>query len=745
MTLKRRDFLKSIGLATAALGLWDTGWSLLGDRYGQALAQPARRKLALLVGLDRYGSAARDCPPLRGCLMDLELQRQTLIYRYGFQPEDIVTLTDQAATRSAIETTFLEHLVQQARPDDVVVFHFSGYGSQIQGAEPDDLQPSLVAADSALPRSPRDQVNDLPLATLGLLLRALDCDRVITVLDTSHAIPPQTTPPLAVRWRSRLPSAQGDWNPDIVAVQDALRQRALRPQVPGLYLQGSDPHTPALELDLESFAVGAFTASLTQQLWQELPNNPLTVTWQRALSRLINVTGISQHPTLDGETSNRPSLGSWGLVPMSSQGVDGSITRVDSNGEVRLWFGGMSPTALKTLGYNSQFTVVTGEETGSVQPDSPSDPDRSPLSLKVQWRDRLTAAAYLTQGYPENLAQLAPGQGIQEKVRWLPRSPQLTIGLEPQLDRIERIDATSAFAAMGQVEAITMGDRAVDYVFGRLQALQSQSLNTNPDGSLSVSIHRYGLCAPGQEVLPGTISSADEAVKTAVQRLGSRFRSLLALKLLRSLINTDSTRVPLKLEFKDLTLDLPLARYVAERAVGLSPWYSWRNGSSALHFPLPQSHTLRYQCQNLGNQPLYGLLIATRPDGSFALGYPPSLNTAAQQPAKSWVFPPFSATIAIDYPSSLDWVVTTPTTAMELFCVVSTAPFPRTLQVLAPSWEDTFKPLRPVANPLGAIESLLEDLYQGSRGVLPPADAGDTVPLEVSQWAVVRLTGQVQG
>ena len=69
---------------------------------------------------------------LAGCITDVELQRELLIHRFGFKADDIITLSDRQATREDIETAFIEHLTKQAKPDDVVVFHFSGYGGQIK-------------------------------------------------------------------------------------------------------------------------------------------------------------------------------------------------------------------------------------------------------------------------------------------------------------------------------------------------------------------------------------------------------------------------------------------------------------------------------------------------------------------------------------------------------------------------------------------------------------------------------------
>ena len=110
MQLNRRRFLQGTGLGILTLAL---------DPYLQGLAAPTARKLALLVGVDHYGDGSLD---LKGCVTDVQLQQELLIHRFGFNPQDIVTLTNAEATREAIETAFLEHLVNQAIAGDVVVF-----------------------------------------------------------------------------------------------------------------------------------------------------------------------------------------------------------------------------------------------------------------------------------------------------------------------------------------------------------------------------------------------------------------------------------------------------------------------------------------------------------------------------------------------------------------------------------------------------------------------------------------------
>ena len=125
--MKRRRFLQQISGLLAALGVAETEWLSLGNPYYQALAQPNQRKLALLIGINQYPQS----PALGGCVTDVELQTELLINRCGFAASDILTLTDEQASRKFIENAFLDHLGKQAKPGDVVIFHFSGYGTRV--------------------------------------------------------------------------------------------------------------------------------------------------------------------------------------------------------------------------------------------------------------------------------------------------------------------------------------------------------------------------------------------------------------------------------------------------------------------------------------------------------------------------------------------------------------------------------------------------------------------------------------
>ena len=56
-------------------------------------------KRALLIGINRYQAL----PSLNGSLNDIETMRQVLTTRWGFHPNHITMLTDQAATRAGCQ------------------------------------------------------------------------------------------------------------------------------------------------------------------------------------------------------------------------------------------------------------------------------------------------------------------------------------------------------------------------------------------------------------------------------------------------------------------------------------------------------------------------------------------------------------------------------------------------------------------------------------------------------------------
>src|ERR671932_1862455 len=188
--IKRRQFLQIAAYTLATIGLSQLDFLQQSHRYAQVLAQSTPRKLALLVGINDY-PGTNGFGALQGCLTDVELQRQLLIYRFGFNPNDIKILTNKEATRESILTAFDEHLIKQAKSGDVVVFHFSGHGSRVadpDGISPDGLNSTFVPANDS-PLAQQDVVNDIMGRTLFLLMSALKqkTENVTVVLDSCHS------------------------------------------------------------------------------------------------------------------------------------------------------------------------------------------------------------------------------------------------------------------------------------------------------------------------------------------------------------------------------------------------------------------------------------------------------------------------------------------------------------------------------------------------------------------------------
>jgi pimeloyl-ACP methyl ester carboxylesterase len=111
-----------------------------------------RNLYALLVGIDNY---PQPISSLQGCVNDITAIEEYLNERFDKQEYQLhlQTLKDKQATREAVIDGFRKHL-RQAGKDDIVLFYYSGHGSQESAPkefwhlEPDHLDETLVCYDS---------------------------------------------------------------------------------------------------------------------------------------------------------------------------------------------------------------------------------------------------------------------------------------------------------------------------------------------------------------------------------------------------------------------------------------------------------------------------------------------------------------------------------------------------------------------------------------------------------------------
>lgn len=84
-------------------------------------------KRAVLVGVNRYRIPGAD---LRGCVNDVRNMQKALVELYGFRNGDILALLDEDATKRNIQQA-LKQMISASATGDVLVFHFSGHGSNV--------------------------------------------------------------------------------------------------------------------------------------------------------------------------------------------------------------------------------------------------------------------------------------------------------------------------------------------------------------------------------------------------------------------------------------------------------------------------------------------------------------------------------------------------------------------------------------------------------------------------------------
>ncbi|MBE9030841.1 caspase family protein [filamentous cyanobacterium LEGE 11480] len=483
--MKRRAFLQSGAAYLTALGV---GNLLLGNCQS-VLAASDIRKIALLIGVDHYAQDA-----LRGCITDVELQANLLTQRFGFAPENILRLTNQAATLDGIKQIFGSTL-QQLQPNDVVFVHFSGKGA-IGPAQ----QPALSLSGD----------ESLLLVDLARLLNLCGSRKVITVLDTCYQSDGQ---PLDGNLRVRAHVADSAHTP--VNIMNA--------GLPGIVLSAATTDQLAVEVDYPDFSAGRFTYGLTQSLWQTPTKSSLD---ESALGSISG--GKNDRKLIDRliATSTMPaSIGA--LVNLDSTGTTGD-----------LWLGGLPAEQVALV--NPQALLKAGD--GQL--------------LKVQARQGLKAAVRVT-GMDSPATPLNLGTTIAEQLRTMPRDLAIQIVIDHSLSKIERVDAIGALSGLANVSTKLIGDGAADYILAKVQEADpiSSLVAALPDAPLKdvVPAPHYALFTADNQRISTTSGEAGEAVKTMVKRFAPIVEALYADKVLNLLENLHSANLAVSVESDRLT------------------------------------------------------------------------------------------------------------------------------------------------------------------------------------------------
>jgi len=369
----RRHFLQFAGSTLATLGLSQLNIQQQADRYGKVLAQSTPRKLALLVGINEYPYPSE---PLRGCVNDMELQRHLLIHRFGFNPKDIYTLTDEKATRSGILEAFEEHLIRQAKPGDVVVYHYSGHGSRVFDPDPIVVEPgsknglngTFVPINSSLPSEQGGVVEDIMGHTLFLLMLALKSENFTAVLDSCYSggairdirVRARDNKDKKVQVSPTEKSYQDQWLSQLKLSREDFVKLYRTGVAKGVVLAATDPEQTAMDIRFNGFYVGTFTYLLTQYLWQQ------TSTPEKAIAYAIeNVPkDYNQTPLYEVKVNSGYERQPIYLSNPTSPAADAVVTSVKGN-QVTLWLGGVNPAVIKAVEKGTVFTSIGAKGSSS--------------------------------------------------------------------------------------------------------------------------------------------------------------------------------------------------------------------------------------------------------------------------------------------------------------------------------------------------------------------------------------------
>jgi hypothetical protein len=524
--INRRHFLQFAGSALATLGLSQFELQYQGRRYGKVLAQSTPRKLALLVGINQYPSSDR-FKNLAGCVNDTELQKQLLIHRFGFQESDIHILTDTQATRQNILETFDQHLIQQAKPGDVAVFHFSGHGSQVFDPNPlpgsNNLNSTFVPADDA-PLLDQGIVSDIMGQTLFLLMYALGqkTENVTAVLDSCHS-GGGTRGNIRVRSASGgndLKASEAEWDyqaqlmSQLKLSPDDLQALRRKSVATGAVIASAAPDKLAADYPFPGFAAGAFTFLLTQYLWQQ------TATVEQAVTAVKHKVDkiSSQSPLIDIAAENTNATRPIYFISPQTPAAEAIVLSTSGN-QVQVWLGGVSKNSLDAIAAGAIF-VPARDESGTIQ-------------IELSERDGLIGRGTVTQG------SVQAGDFLREYARVLDPNFKLVIGLDASLAS----DSTAAKTALSQLSRIAAlavpAPEEVQYILTRAtdsNRSQLQGKNAPPASSI-------GLCSPSLEIIPNSFGQPGESVTDAVTRLQSKLKSLLAVHLISKTLNAQSSRL----------------------------------------------------------------------------------------------------------------------------------------------------------------------------------------------------------
>ncbi|MBD2235437.1 caspase family protein [Aulosira sp. FACHB-113] len=759
--MKRRQFLQFASSALATLGISQLEIEQQAIRYAQVLAQNTPRKRALLVGINDYLKVGNfQWYPLEGAVNDTQIQKELLINLFGFQPEDIRILHDQEATRANILQAFEDHLINWAQPGDVVIFHFSGHGSQVADLDKvfdDGRVSTIVPIDSPLPPgypNKGGEVDDITGHTLWLLMQKINTENITFVLDSCYSggarkgiltvrsrpgdqellrITDSKIQLLASKqeqeYQKQLMSRLNLSNPDFAK----LRQQGV-PK--GVMLAAARRNEAAIDTSFADTPCGIFTYILSRYLWQQTGVNSVNQlmvstanTTDRILKEYFPTSSLVQRPEFNVKQGSNNDKQAVYFTTRKNISADAVVTKVQGN-QIDLFLGGIDPRSLKAFGRGAIFTVFNsqGKEQGQVQ---------------IESRQQLKAQGKLIPATTRG-ATIAPGTLLQERSRAIPSNLTLRIGLDPSLGQDIELARQALRTINKRIEPVSANQPDVNYILGRVtqeyvQQLQKLNVKKLPEvGSIA-------LFSPAADLIPGSDGSAGEPVADGVSnRLKAKLKSLLAASLVKLTLNTTSSKLSVAAAMETVDGNAIQAEAFTVRGATVAPVSRSRGQTtrSSNAQRITVGTLVRFLVQNNEPRALYISVLLISVDGELLVLSPLPGNEDA---------PPIPAGQQIQVPDPdrgelYQFRIAGEPGVAEVLVIASTTPFKKAIELLralaAESDSQRGTPVNLDQKPDEAIVSLLNDLDEGTRGAgITQVDG--TSQIDTQQMAALSITFEI--
>ena len=538
--MKRRHFLQATSTAVIVNALPSL----------QPIATPAQfpaRKFALLIGINDYSQGkGMAISNLKGCVNDVLLLKKLLHYRYGFEDQDIITLTNAQASRENILKQFENHILNQAGPNDIVVIGFSGHGSPLQDpTNPNQMTTGFVPHNFNV--NSNGVSNFITGTTFFLLRSALKTNKATFIFDCCYAENIKRTDGLVRSTGITIGAAISKPSPEEKDYQQRImrqlnlnaatlnQNRQNQKGTKGILLAAAAENQLALDSPLtETLNAGAYTKFLTEILWSD-PETSFESVAQSVSIRLAQSSKNAQQPAIIYANESRPSLSQPSFfMSASDRSLDrtikirtqGVIEAVNANKrEVTLWLGGCSSQSLN-MPPGSKFKLINAKNTNT---------EETIVTLTSNIRSDFTVIATI----PADRPLPTVGTLVQKYYRAIPKDFQLLLELDESLG--QTFIFPSNFARIKSIRRINDTSNA-DLVFSKMTPeyykLQEKPISERP------AIGSYGLFTNEMFYKSGTFGATNETVEAAVDRLRPQIKSELIKKFLKKMLLNEQELPP---------------------------------------------------------------------------------------------------------------------------------------------------------------------------------------------------------